>query len=116
MEHSTLVDALRAVPDPRRQCDNLRHRLVDILVIAFCAVLSGCDDFVEIEQFARAKQSFFRRFLQLPSGIPSHDTFRRVFQAVSPALLQSCLIGWLREARRSRSEPSAAAKPVVALD
>lgn len=114
MEHSTLVDALEAVPDPRRQCNNLRHRLVDILVIAFCAVLGGCDDFVEIEQFARAKQLFFRRFLELPSGIPSHDTFRRVFQAVSPSLLQSCLIGWLRETRRGRSEPSA--KPVVALD
>lgn len=116
MEHSTLVDALRAVPDPRRQCNNLRHRLVDILVIAFCAVLSGCDDFVEIEQFARAKESFLRRFLELPSGIPSHDTFRRVFQAVSPSLLQSCLIGWLRQARRGSLEPSAAAKPVVALD
>lgn len=116
MERSTLVDALEAVPDPRRQCNNLRHRLVDILVIAFCAVLGGCDDFVEIEQFARAKESFFRRFLELPSGIPSHDTFRRVFQAVSPSALQTCLIGWLQEARRGSSEPSAAAKPVVALD
>ncbi len=116
MQHSTLVDALAALADPRRQCNNLKHRLVDILVIAFCAVLSGCDDFVEIEQFARAKELFFRRFLELPAGIPSHDTFRRVFQAVSSSALQSCLIGWLSAARRGRSEPSAHAKPLVAMD
>jgi predicted transposase YbfD/YdcC len=98
-EHSRLVDALQAVPDPRRQCRNLRHRLVDVLVMGFCAVLGGCDDFVEIAEFARAKEAFFRRFLELPHGIPSHDTFRRVFQAVGPQALQAGLIGWLQERR-----------------
>lgn len=101
MERSVLVDALAAVPDPRRQCKNLRHRLVDVLVIGFCGVLCGCEDFVEIERFARAKQEFFRRFLELPYGIPSHDTFRRIFQAVCPAALQTCLIAWLRELRQA---------------
>jgi predicted transposase YbfD/YdcC len=96
-ERSRLVTALEAVPDPRRQCKNLRHRLVDVLVIGFCAVLCNCDDFVEIEEFAKAKEDFFRRFLELPNGIPSHDTFRRVFQAICPRALQTCLIGWLKE-------------------
>ncbi len=98
-EQSDLVAALGAVPDPRRQCKNLRHRLVDVLVLGFCGVLCGCEDFVEIEAFARSKEDFFRRFLELPHGIPSHDTFRRVFQAVSPQALQQCLIRWLKELR-----------------
>lgn len=115
-EHSALVDALAAVPDPRRQCKNLLHQLVDILVIGFCAVLSGCDDFVEIEQFARAKEPFFRRFLNLPNGIPSHDTFRRVFQAVSPPVLQACLIAWLKDLRGKPAESAPGAKRAVGMD
>ena len=116
MERSALVDALADVPDPRRQCDNLRHRLADVLVIGFCAVLCGCDDFVEIERFARAKQPFFRRFLELPGGIPSHDTFRRVFQAVSASALEACLIHWLSELRQESPEPAAGTKPVIGVD
>jgi predicted transposase YbfD/YdcC len=110
-ERSKLVEALAAVPDPRRQCRNLRHRLVDVLVIGFCGVLCGSDDFVEIEEFGRAKEGFFRRFLELPDGVPSHDTFRRVFQAVCPLALQQCLIAWLQGVRQT-----AAAGEVVAID
>lgn len=109
---SRLVGALEGVPDPRRQCKNLRHRLVDVLVIGFCAVLCGCDDFVEIEEFGKAKEDFFRRFLELPNGIPSHDTFRRVFQALCPQALQTCLIGWLQEGRAAAGD----APEVVAID
>jgi predicted transposase YbfD/YdcC len=110
-ERSNLVEALAVVPDPRRQCRNLRHRLVDVLVIGFCGVLCGSDDFVEIEEFGRAKEDFFRRFLELPDGIPSHDTFRRVFQAVCPLALQQCLIAWLQDVRQAP-----AAGEVVAID
>jgi predicted transposase YbfD/YdcC len=100
-EPSQLVEALEAVPDPRRQCKNLRHPLVDVLVLGFCGVLCGCDDFVEIEAFGRSKEDFFRRFLELPHGIPSHDTFRRVFQAICPQALQHCLIHWLKGVRQT---------------
>lgn len=113
-EQSPLVDALAVVPDPRRQCLNLKHRLVDILVLGFCAVLCGSDDFVEVEQFARAKEDFFRRFLELPHGIPSHDTFRRVFQAVCPQTLQTGLISWLQDVRPTA--PTAADGDVIAID
>src|SRR5262245_26614850 len=112
-EQSPLVEALHAVPDPRRQCKNLRHPLVDVLVIGFCAVLCGSDDFVEIEAFGRSKEPFFRRFLGLPHGIPSHDTFRRVFQAVCPDALQRSLVAWLNGVRHA-AEPAAGA--VVAID
>ncbi len=111
-ERSRLVAALENVPDPRRQCKNLRHRLVDVLVIGLCAVLCGCEDFVEIEEFGKAKEDFFRRFLELPNGIPSHDTFRRVFQMVCPQALQGCLIGWLHQRRTADGGEA----EVVAID
>jgi predicted transposase YbfD/YdcC len=104
-EQSTLVTALQAVADPRRQCKNLRHSLQDILTIGFCGVLCGSEDFVEIEEFGIAKQDFFRRFLELPNGIPSHDTFRRVFQVVCPQALQNCLIAWLKDLRQQDTTP-----------
>jgi predicted transposase YbfD/YdcC len=111
-EQSPLVAALAAVPDPRRQCKNLRHPLVDVLVLGFCGVLCGCEDFVELETFGRKKADFFRRFLELPEGVPSHDTFRRVFQAVCPQALQDCLLQWLRGARQA----APAAGEVIAID
>ena len=113
-EQSPLVTALAAVPDPRRQCKNLRHRLVDVFVVGFCGVLCGCEDFVELQTFGRKKEDFFRRFLELPQGIPSHDTFRRVFQAVCPQALQRCLLQWLQGLRQAA--PAAAQGEVVAID
>jgi hypothetical protein len=112
---SRLVEAVQAVPDPRRQGKNLRHRLVDVLIRGFAGVLGGCDDFVEIEEFARSKEDLFRRFLELPHGIPSHDTFRRVFQAVCPLALQRCLIAWLQGLRQTATA-AAGAGEVVAID
>ena len=112
-ERSHLVEALQAVPDPRRQCQDLRHPLVDVLVVGFCGVLCGCDDFVEIEELGRSKEDLFRRFLELPHGVPSHDTFRRVFQAVSPQALQDSLIRWLQGVRQA-AEP--AEGEVIAID
>src|SRR5262249_26324599 len=103
---ANLVEAVQAVPDPRRQCKNLRHRLVDVVILGFAGIRGGCDDFVEIEAFARAKEDLFRRFLELPPGIPSHDTFRRVFQAIGPLALQRCLIAWLQGLRPPGPAPS----------
>jgi predicted transposase YbfD/YdcC len=107
-----LCEVLRDVPDPRRQCKNLLHRLSDILAIGFCAVLCGCEDFEEIEDFGNAKQDFLKTFLALPNGIPSHDTFRRVFQAVNPQALQACLVAWLAELRGAAADQD----NVIAID
>jgi predicted transposase YbfD/YdcC len=114
-EWSSLVEAVAAVPDPRRQCRNLRHGLVDIVIIGFSGVLCGCDDFVEIQEFALSKEDLFRRFLELPNGIPSHDTFRRVFQAICPLTLQHCLIEWLQGLRQT-AKTAAGVGEVVAID
>ena len=113
-EPSPFVAARAAVPAPRRPCKNRRPLGVDILVRGFCGVLWGWEDFVELETFSRKKADFFRRFLELPQGIPSHDTFRRVFQAVCPQALQRCLIQWLQGLRQAA--PAAAQGEVVAID
>lgn len=96
---SALVERLQALPDPRRQCHNLKHLLSDVLVLGFCGVLAGCDDFVEIAAWARLHHDFFRTFLQLPGGIPAHDTFNRVFAMIDAPSLQGILLGWLQERR-----------------
>jgi predicted transposase YbfD/YdcC len=99
-----LVEQLQDVPDPRRQCRNLKHPLVDILVLGFCGTLAGCDDFVEIAAWADLHLEFFRTFLELPHGMPSHDTFRRVCTTVRPSALQAVLLAWLHQRRGGPGE------------
>ena len=96
---SALIDRLQDLSDPRRQCRNLKHQLQDILVLGFCGVLAGCDDFVEMAAWARLHEDFFRTFLELPNGIPAHDTFTRVFAMVHAPTLQGILLSWLHERR-----------------
>ena len=86
----------RALPDPRvvgRTC----YLLVDIIVMAICAVIGNCDDWPDIALFARQRESWFRRFLKLDNGVPSHDTFERVFAALDPRALERCCLAWLRD-------------------
>jgi predicted transposase YbfD/YdcC len=94
-----LVERAKTIADPRRQCANLKHRFEDILVLGFCGTLAGCDDFVEIADWAHQNVAFFRTFLTLPNGIPSHDTFNRVFAVIPCATLQKVLLPWLLERR-----------------
>ena len=89
----------QAVPDPRRPGKNLRHSLVDLIVLGFCGVLAGCDDFVEMATCGKINEVFFRTFLELPHGIPSHDTFTRVFALLQPSALQAVVLPWLLERR-----------------
>ena len=94
-----LVEKLETIADPRRQCANLKHPLVDIIIVGFCGVLGGCEDFVEIAEWAKGNEEFFRSFLALPHGIPAHDTFNRVFALLKPTTLQAVLLPWLLERR-----------------
>ena len=81
------------LPDPRKSRGRL-HRLSDLLAIAICAVVCGADGWVAVEHFARAKEEWFATFLGLPNGIPSHDTFGRVFAAIDPDAFERCFAGW----------------------
>lgn len=94
-----LAEQLRSIADPRRQCKNLWHKLEDILVMSFCGIVAGCDDFVEIAAWASLHEDFLRTFLDLPNGIPSHDTFGRVCALVRPEALQGVLLPWLHQRR-----------------
>jgi predicted transposase YbfD/YdcC len=89
------------LPDPRRQHGQL-HRLLDILVIALCAVIAGSNTWQEVETFAQCRRDWLARFLDLPNGVPSHDTFERVFDRLDPLALQRCLLSWLTAASDGR--------------
>lgn len=80
--------------DPRVDRTKL-HKLLDILVIAICAVICGADNWEEVELFGQAKEAWFKGFLELPNGIPSHDTFWRVFAKLDPAQFQQSFVSWI---------------------
>jgi predicted transposase YbfD/YdcC len=97
----------REVPDPR--ADNARHNLVDILVIALAAVLCGADSCADMAEFGSAKQALLRQFLALEHGIPSHDTFSRVFRLLDPQAFEPVF-------RRFMAEFAKELHGVVAVD
>jgi predicted transposase YbfD/YdcC len=90
-----VMDYFHDLPDPRRQTKNKRHLLLDIVVVALCATIAGCESAVEMEAYGRQKQSWLKRFLALPSGIPSHDTFSRVLQALDARRFHDCFVRWV---------------------
>lgn len=85
-----LVEIFEDIPDFRSE-SRISHHLSSILVTAFCAVLSGADDFEEIAEYGVEKECFLRQIVPLPNGIPSHDTFRRVFQNMDTKAFEKCL-------------------------
>lgn len=80
--------------DPRVERTR-RHKLLDIVVLAICGIICGADDWVSIQEFGEAKLQWFQGFLELPNGIPSHDTFGRVFGRLDPDQFQTCFTNWI---------------------
>ncbi len=80
--------------DPRRETRNKLHSLHDILMIVLCAVLSGVEDWVGMEAFAEEKEAGLRGFLDLPNGIPSHDTLRDVLGRIDPVAFTAAFTAW----------------------
>ena len=105
----SLITILKEVPDPRVDRRKL-HSLSDVLAIAICALLCGADSFEDMEVFGEAKSDWFGTFLELPHGIPSHDTFNRVFAAIDPEKFLECFMRWTQSLR------SAITEEIVALD
>lgn len=91
---ASLIEQFSELKDPRQPI-NQEHKFIDIIVIAICATLCGADDWVAVEQFGRAKASWFSRFLDLPNGIPAHDTFWRVFRFLDAACFEHCFMQWV---------------------
>ena len=92
---SSLIAHFERLEDPR-VVGRTTHRLLDIIVITVCAVVSGAESWSDVALYAKQKEAFLRRFLSLPHGTPSHDTFRRVFTLIRPEQIQCCFVEWAR--------------------
>lgn len=105
----SLITHFQNLPDPRVNRTK-EHRLIDILVISVCTLLCGGEGFNDMEEFGKCKQDWFKTFLKLPKGIPSHDTFNRVFAAIDPDSFLECFMRWTQSLREAVHEE------IVAMD
>jgi len=106
---ATIGTSFSEIEDPRVQ-GRSSHKLLDILTIGICAVICGADDYPAMEEFGQAKEKWFHTFLELPAGIPSHDTFWRLFSALDPEQFQVCFLDWMNAiSRKTHGE-------IIALD
>ena len=104
-----LVTCFSELDDPRC-AGKIEHRLMDIMVIAVCAVIAGADSWQDIALYGRSKMAWLKSFLSLPNGIPWHDTFRRVFMLIDPDVFETCFITW------AQSSCAVGERQVVAVD
>ena len=91
----TILDHFKDLEDKRVERTK-RHKLIDIVTIAICAVICGADSWVLMETYGKKKEEWLKQFLELPNGIPSHDTFARVFARIDPQQLQNSFLSWIK--------------------
>lgn len=92
---TTISEHFSEIEDPRIERKKL-HKLIDIITITLCAVITGAKSWLDIELFGQCKYNWFKSFLELPNGIPSHDTFNRVFTILDPKQLEKCFENWVK--------------------
>ncbi len=91
---TSLEECFGKIVDPRIDRTKL-HKLIDIVIIAICAVICGAEGWEEIEQFGKEKQEWLENILELPNGIPSHDTISRVFSKINSEEFEKCFFTWV---------------------
>ena len=91
----TIVDHFKDLEDKRIERTK-KHKLIDIVTIAICAVICGVDSWVLMETYGKKKEEWLKQFLELPNGIPSHDTFARVFARIDPQQFQNSFLSWIK--------------------
>lgn len=96
MTQRSLLEYIEQLPDPR-QSNKCSHRFSEVIFMAVCGILCGADDWNSIELYARTREDWFRRYLKLPGGVPSHDTFNRLFSLLDPAHFHNIFIEWVQD-------------------
>lgn len=109
-ETQSILEYFAELPDPRRDTQNKRHELLDIIAIAILATICGAEHFTEMEEWGEANEEWLRSFLKLPNGIPSHDTFGHVFARLDSTEFKKCFAAWVESIR------TATAGEVIPLD
>ena len=92
---ATLIEKFATLSDPRIERTK-KHSMTGILVISICGFICGVDNWVDLEEFAQIRQEWFKTFLELPNGIPSHDTFGRFYAALDPVAFSRCFTSWIQ--------------------
>ena len=100
--HELMLRIFKNIPDPRMQ-GKVIHKLHDILVITVCSIIAGIEHWTQMEDYAKANRDWFESFLELPNGIPSHDTFGNVFAALSPEQFEKAIQLWINSLSGSRT-------------
>ena len=109
-ETQSILNYFAGLSDPRRENENKRHKLIDIIAISILATICGAEHFTEMEGFGEANEEFLQTFLELPHGIPSHDTFGYVFARLDAAEFKQCFVSWIEAIR------TATVGEVIAID
>lgn len=98
-ERESILDYFAELPDPRRDGQNKRHKLIDIITISILATICGAEHFTEMEVYGEANEEFLKTILELPNGIPSHDTFGYVYARIDPEQFRKCFASWVESIR-----------------
>jgi predicted transposase YbfD/YdcC len=109
-ETQSILEYFAGLPDPRRENQNKRHELIDIIGISILATICGAEHFTEMEEWGEANEEWLRSFLKLPNGIPSHDTFGAVFARLDSTEFKKCFAAWVESIR------TATAGEVIPID
>lgn len=97
---TTIMEHFRKIKDPRVERTK-RHQLIEMIIIAICAVISGAEGWEDIARYGKAKQEWLKTFLKLEHGIPCDDTFRRVFRRIKPAEFAACFHSWITDVKEA---------------
>jgi len=105
----SIVEIFEELPEPRRG-NGIRHKLKDVIIIGILSIICGYDEYTEMELFGQMKEEWLREFLDLPNGVPSHDTFGDIFAAINPKALHKCFAEWVGTIRENISSE------IIAID
>jgi predicted transposase YbfD/YdcC len=97
---TAIMEYFGQLPDPRTKEHKIIHKLYDIVFITIAAVICGAEDWYDIEDFGEANEQWLRQFLELPGGLPAHDTYNRIFSLFDSKALQKCFISWVQSIAR----------------